>query len=148
MISWRDRISASEKILLSVNSFMFFASRNMGKRVGSCSEVEKPALFSLGDPCVVVAVSVEDYALVLFYGVVNQVVQAHSQSRPRPQARRQSCLSSSATAVLSTVFASEIDAAEPSIRNSNLLPVKAKGEVRFLSVVSFGKLRQDVHADT
>ena len=34
----------------------------------------------------------------------------------------------------------EMDAAELSIRNSNLLPVKAKGEVRLRSVVSFGNL--------
>ena len=41
--------------------------------------------------------------------------------------------------VLMTVFGSAIDAMEPTIRNSNLFPVKAKGEVRFLSVASFIK---------
>ena len=35
-------------------------------------------------------------------------------------------------------LAQEIEADEPSILNSNLLPVKANGEVLFLSVVSFG----------
>ena len=34
--------------------------------------------------------------------------------------------------VLMTVFVSEMDAEEPRERNSNLLPVKAKGEVRLL----------------
>ena len=48
------------------------------------------------------------------------------------------CLRDSATAVFSTTFASATEAEEPSILNSNLLPVKAKGEVLFLSVVSFG----------
>ena len=48
------------------------------------------------------------------------------------------CRRDSATAVFRTTFASEMDAAEPSIRNSNLLPVKANGEVRLRSVVSFG----------
>ena len=49
------------------------------------------------------------------------------------------CLSSSATAVFRAMFAEEMDAAEPGMRNSNLLPVKAKGEVRLRSVVSLGK---------
>ena len=39
----------------------------------------------------------------------------------------------SATIVLSTVAGSEMLADEPTARNSNLLPVKAKGEVRFRS---------------
>ena len=34
------------------------------------------------------------------------------------------------------VFGQEMLLVEPSMRNSNLLPVKANGEVRFLSVVS------------
>ena len=38
------------------------------------------------------------------------------------------------------MFGSATDACEPSMRNSNLFPVKAKGEVRFLSVVSMGKM--------
>ncbi len=37
------------------------------------------------------------------------------------------------------MFGFATDAAEPSIRNSNLFPVNANGEVRFLSVVSFMK---------
>ena len=45
----------------------------------------------------------------------------------------------SATTVFSTMFGPAMENAEPSIRNSNLLPVKAKGEVRFRSVVSLGK---------
>ena len=44
----------------------------------------------------------------------------------------------SATAVFITVLESAIEKAEPSILNSNLLPVNAKGEVRFLSVLSLG----------
>ena len=47
---------------------------------------------------------------------------------------------SSAAMVLSTMLGSATDAWEPSMRNSNLLPVKAKGDVRFLSVVSMGKM--------
>ena len=50
------------------------------------------------------------------------------------------CINSLATIVLIIVFGSEIDWLEPNIRNSNLLPVKANGDVRFLSVVSLGKL--------
>ena len=38
--------------------------------------------------------------------------------------------------VLSTVFTQEMDMDAPSIRNSNLLPVKAKGEVRLRSLES------------
>ena len=34
------------------------------------------------------------------------------------------------------MLAQAMELEEPSIRNSNLLPVKAKGEVRFRSVVS------------
>ena len=44
-----------------------------------------------------------------------------------------------ATAVFSTVFASERFTFEPGIRNSNLLPVNANGLVRFLSEVSSKK---------
>ena len=46
-------------------------------------------------------------------------------------------LSTSATIVLSTIIGPAMEKAEPSIRNSNLFPVKAKGDVRFRSVVSF-----------
>ena len=42
----------------------------------------------------------------------------------------------SATTVFITIFASAMDCALPGIRNSNLLPVNANGEVRFLSVLS------------
>ena len=44
----------------------------------------------------------------------------------------------SATAVLRKKFDEAIDADDPTLRNSNLLPVKANGEVLFLSVESFG----------
>ena len=40
--------------------------------------------------------------------------------------------------VLSTTLGLAMDWEEPSIRNSNLLPVKARGEVRLRSVVSWG----------
>ena len=49
------------------------------------------------------------------------------------------CDNSSAMMVFMIVLVQEIESAEPSIRNSNLLPVKAKGDVLFLSVVSFLK---------
>ena len=55
-----------------------------------------------------------------------------------PSSTLANCLRVSATAVLRTIFGVETDADEPSIRNSNLLPVNANGEVRFLSVVSLG----------
>ena len=48
-------------------------------------------------------------------------------------------LNVSATIVLSTVFGSAMEAVEPTIRNSNLLPVKANGDVRLRSVASFMK---------
>ena len=44
----------------------------------------------------------------------------------------------SATTVLSTVFGSAQETEEPGARNSNLLPVKANGDVRLRSVASFG----------
>ena len=47
--------------------------------------------------------------------------------------------SSSATTTLSTVLGVDIEALDPGIRNSNLLPVNANGEVLFLSVLSDGK---------
>ena len=40
--------------------------------------------------------------------------------------------------VFSTTLGLAMDWEEPSIRNSNLLPVKARGEVRLRSVVSWG----------
>ena len=40
--------------------------------------------------------------------------------------------------VLSTTLGLAMDWEEPNIRNSNLLPVKASGEVRLRSVVSCG----------
>ena len=44
----------------------------------------------------------------------------------------------SATIVFRTVLQSAADMEEPRERNSNLLPVKAKGLVRLRSVVSLG----------
>ena len=41
--------------------------------------------------------------------------------------------------VLRTTFGSPTESCEPTILNSNLLPVKANGDVRFLSVASFLK---------
>ena len=40
--------------------------------------------------------------------------------------------------VFSTTLGLAMDWLEPSMRNSNLLPVKARGEVRLRSVVSWG----------
>ena len=42
--------------------------------------------------------------------------------------------------VLSTMLASATFACDPSMRNSNLLPVNAKGDVLFLSDASLGKM--------
>ena len=42
----------------------------------------------------------------------------------------------SATIVLSTMFGEAMESRDPTIRNSNLLPVNANGDVRFLSVAS------------
>ena len=53
-----------------------------------------------------------------------------------PRRRRSS--RASAAMVFSVTFAPAIDWAEPTIRNSNLSPVKAKGDVRLRSVLSFG----------
>ena len=44
----------------------------------------------------------------------------------------------SAVIVFKTVLGKEADTLDPSILNSNLFPVKATGEVLFLSVASFG----------
>ena len=41
--------------------------------------------------------------------------------------------------VFSTTLAEEMESEEPTIRNSNLLLVNAKGEVRFRSVASLSK---------
>ena len=49
-------------------------------------------------------------------------------------------LSVLATAVLRTMLGSERFWLEPAARNSNLLPVKARGEVRLRSVVSLLRL--------
>ncbi len=46
----------------------------------------------------------------------------------------------SATIVFNTMLGSATFACEPGIRNSNLLPVNANGDVRFLSVASFGNI--------
>ena len=48
-------------------------------------------------------------------------------------------LNASATIVLSTTFGDETESEEPTIRNSNLLPVNANGEVRLRSVASLTK---------
>ena len=53
-----------------------------------------------------------------------------------PSTSATNCFSSLATAVVRMVLASLRFSAEPGIRNSNLLPVKANGEVRLRSVVS------------
>ena len=48
-------------------------------------------------------------------------------------------LKASAIMVFNTVFADAIESEEPTIRNSNLFPVNANGEVLFLSVASLSK---------
>ena len=48
------------------------------------------------------------------------------------------CISSSATAVLSMTFVQAMLKDEPGMRNSNLLPVNAKGDVRLRSELSCG----------
>ena len=48
-------------------------------------------------------------------------------------------LNASATMVFNTTLGGAIESEEPTIRNSNLLLVKAKGEVRFRSVASLSK---------
>ena len=48
----------------------------------------------------------------------------------------------SATIVFSTMFGDAMESEEPTIRNSNLLPVNANGEVRLRSVASFMKIRK------
>ena len=45
----------------------------------------------------------------------------------------------SATIVSRTMFGPAMESLEPTMRNSNLLPVKANGLVRFLSVASLEK---------
>ena len=49
--------------------------------------------------------------------------------------------------VFRAMLGPEMDWEEPSIRNSNLLPVKAMGEVRLRSVLSWGMAGSTVHAD-
>ena len=45
-------------------------------RVWRRAEIEKPSLFSCFlYPCVIVAVAVEDYALMLFHGIFNDFVE-------------------------------------------------------------------------
>ena len=47
----------------------------VGNAVGSCRKIEQPAFFRLSDPCVIVAVAAENYALVLFNDVADEIVQ-------------------------------------------------------------------------
>ena len=45
--------------------------------IGSCAEVEKTSLFrSLFDPCIVIAVAVEDNSLVILDGLFNHVMES------------------------------------------------------------------------
>ena len=60
-------------------------------------------------------------------------MKSHSATSAMSVAKRSSC---SATAVFSTMFGSERFCCEPHMRNSNLLPVNANGEVRLRSVLS------------
>ena len=55
-----------------------------------------------------------------------------------PSSSSANCSSSSAMMVFRAMLGPAMDWEEPSIRNSNLLPVKAMGEVRFRSVLSWG----------
>ena len=66
---------------------------------------------------------------------LTQAAAAHSKSAAE-EVSSVKFFNALATAVFRMVLASERFWAEPGIRNSNLLPVKAKGEVRLRSVVS------------
>ncbi len=100
----------------------------------------------LANPALVVAVAAEQNALMLGKDAFDQLVE-RGREVLTPSSSSANCSSSSAMIVLRMVFGPAMDWLEPRLRNSNLLPVKATGEVRLRSVVSLGDGGQDVHAD-
>ena len=60
-------------------------------------------------------------------------------SSPAASNRSAASQNASATIALMVVVGLPMESEEPTIRNSNLFPVKANGEVRFLSVASIGR---------
>ena len=121
----------------------------MCKRVRCGLEVEKTSLLRFLDPRLVVAVAVEDDALMLLDGSLDELMQsAVSKSSLALELVGELLQLFRDRVVLRTVFAQEIEADEPSIRNSNLLPVKANGR----GSVSVGRvlreLRKGVNADS
>ena len=115
---------------------LFLSEASTGKGVHRGAQVREPAPLCFGFPFLGVVVAVEDDALEPGTWAASRLRSAAFSSAPSLIAALRwpaSSSTDSATIVLSTVAGNEMLMAEPKARNSNLLPVKAKGDVRLRS---------------
>ena len=119
--------------------------QHLGQRVGRGAQVLQPPLLGFRVPVLVVVVAAEADLFVVAVGLLDDLDHGlgdvDAAGGLRLQLVRQ-LVDASATIVLRTVFGKASDMLDPSARNSNLLPVKAKGEVRLRSPPCIGSERQ------
>ena len=107
--------------------------------IGGALEVEQAALLRLGDPGLVVAVAVEDDALVRLDLALDECVYSSGSKSSAPSSSSANWRSSSATAVFSMMFAQAMLTEEPS--DTELELVAGEGERR--STVAVGGVLRD-----
>jgi hypothetical protein len=120
---------------------------NRFKRFRRLLEIRQATLGCLLHPFLRVVVAIEQDALVLRDQGLQQFLQCGIEvlaSGNRLVQRRADLVKPSVTIVFSTTFGPAQLWLEPTARNSNLLPVKAKGEVRLRSVASRGNVGREV----
>ena len=110
---------------------------HLGQGLGGLAEVWQAASLSLFNPLLGVAVAFVAHIFGLDRGLPHHFQDGlveFGAALPWSVIAVYISSSASATAAFSTVRGIEIEADEATARNSNLLPVKAKGEVRLRSV--------------
>ena len=119
-----------------------FLRNKLGKAFpGVEARLYRPLFFRLRYPFLGIAVSVEIITFLCFLiaRLMSSWTACSISSGAVPFSSSANWDKASATAVFRMILGVATEAEEPSMRNSNLFPVKAKGEVRFRSVLSFTK---------
>ena len=107
------------------------------KRIDRVPHIRQAPFLCFLHPLLGIVVAVEDDPAVLLVGLLDDGRRLGVLVLCFFQTGRD-LVKASAAMVFSATFGPAIDWAEPTILNSNLLPVKAKGEVLFRSVLSLG----------
>ena len=119
---------------------MFFSSRSLCKASGVVRRLHKPR-FSTASLIQASSYPFPLKIILLWSTIVFRMRSCRQELKSFAfSSTSANCIRASATAALSIIFGQAIESLEPTMRNSNLLPVKANGEVLLRSVESRGNL--------